>query len=88
MRVSTTYVLPEDSFEHVRAAADSLGQFTDLDGNPRGMNEDKPGEMDVLGRNFAVGDAPEVRREPNQDDVAEIMAVISNASQGSRQNKP
>jgi len=34
----------------------------------------------VLGRNFAVGEAPRVLREPNEDDVAEIMAVINNAS--------
>jgi poly-gamma-glutamate synthesis protein (capsule biosynthesis protein) len=80
LRLKTTYVLPENSYEHVREAADSLGQFTDLDGNPRGMDEDNPGEMLVLGRNFAVGEAPQVRREPNQDDVAEIMAVINNAS--------
>ena len=80
LRVRTTYVLPEDAYEDVRAAADSLGQFTDLDGNPRGTSEDRPGEMEVLGRNFAVGDAARVRREPNQDDVAEIMSVISNAS--------
>ena len=80
LRVKTTYVLPEIAYEDIRSAADSLGQFTDLDGNPRGTSEDKPGEMDVLGRNFAVGDSPQVRREPDQDDVAEIMAVINNAS--------
>ena len=80
LRLKTTYVLPENSYENVRVAADSLGEFTDLDGNPRGMDEDKPGEMDVLGRNFAIGDAPAIRREPNEDDVAEIMAVINNAS--------
>jgi len=80
LRLKTTYVLPEDSYEDIRVAADSLGEFTDLDGNPRGTDEDKPGEMDVLGRSFAVGEAPAVRREPNEDDVADIMAVISNAS--------
>lgn len=80
LRLKTTYVLPEDSFDNVRAAADSLGEFTDLDGNPRGMKEDEPGKIDVLGRNFAVGEAPGILREPNEDDVAEIMAVINNAS--------
>ena len=80
LRLRTTYVLPEDSYENVRTAADSLGEFTDLDGNPRGMDENKPGEMQVLGRNFAVGESPSIRREPNGDDVAEIMAVINNAS--------
>ncbi|MGI9261502.1 MAG: CapA family protein [Woeseiaceae bacterium] len=80
LRLKTTFVLPEDSYDNIRDAADSLGQFTDLDGFPRGTDEDKPGQMDVLGRNFAIGDEPGVLREPNQDDVAEIMAVINNAS--------
>ena len=80
LRLKTTYVLPEDSYENIRGAADSLGQFTDLDGQPRGTDEEKPGQMNVLGRNFAVGEAPRVLREPNEDDVAEIMAVINNAS--------
>ena len=80
LRLKTTYVLPEDSYENIRSAADSLGQFTDLDGQPRGTDEDEPGQMNVLGRNFAVGEAPRVLREPNEDDVAEIMAVINNAS--------
>lgn len=80
LRVKTTYVLPEDAYDDVRAVADSLGEFSDLDGQPRGTKEDKPGEMDVLGRNFAVGDTPRIRREPNEDDVAEILAVVSNAS--------
>jgi len=80
LRLKTTYVLPEDSYEDIRSAADSLGQFTDLDGQPRGTDEDEPGQMNVLGRNFAVGEAPRVLREPNEDDVAEIMAVINNAS--------
>lgn len=80
LRLKTTYVVPEDDFENIRAVADSLGEFTDLDGYPRGTDEDKPGEMDVLGRNFAMGDAAKIRREPNEDDVAEILAVINNAS--------
>lgn len=80
LRLKSTYILPEDSFEQVRGIADSLGEFTDLDGNPRGVDEDRPGEMSVLGQNFALGDSPGILREPNQDDVAEIMAVINNAS--------
>ena len=80
LRYETTYVLPESDYENVRSAADSLGEFTDQDGNPRGTNGDSPGEMQVLGRNFAVGDEPHIRREPNEDDVAAILAVIDNAS--------
>ena len=80
LRLKTTYVLPEASYENVRGAAESLGEFTDLDGFPRGTNDDEPGKMNVLGRNFAIGDEPGILREPNEDDVADIMAVISNAS--------
>ena len=80
LRLKTTYVLPEDSYESVRGAAESLGEFTDLDGFPRGTNENEPGRMNVLGRNFALGDEPRILREPNEDDVADIMAVINNAS--------
>jgi len=80
LRLKTTYVLPETEYEGVRAAADALGEFTDLDGNPRGAKEDEPGKMDVLGQTFAIGDRPRILREPNEDDVAEILAVVNNAS--------
>lgn len=80
LRLKTTYVLPEAAYEDIRAAGESLGEFVDQDGVPRGTKEDKPGEMEILGRNFAIGEAPLIRRETNEDDVAEIMAVISNAS--------
>ena len=76
LRLKTTYVLPEQTYENVRAAADSLGEFTDQDGQPRGTSEDKPGEMEVLGRNFAIGDEPTVRREPNEDDVAGLRTRL------------
>ena len=80
LRLKTTYVLPEAAYEDVRRAAGSLGEFTDLDGRPRGTKEDEPGKMDVLGNSFAIGDAPKILREPNEDDVAEILAVVGNAS--------
>ena len=80
LRLRTTYILPEESFESIRSTADSLGEFTDLDGRPRGTDENKPGEMVVLGRNFAIGDEPGIRYEPNNNDVAEILAVVENAS--------
>lgn len=80
LRLKTTYVLPEGDYENVRSAADSLGEFVDQDGVARGTDEDKPGQMEVLGSNFAIGDAPAVRRDMNDDDVAEIMAVVDNAS--------
>jgi poly-gamma-glutamate synthesis protein (capsule biosynthesis protein) len=80
LHLKTTYMLPADAYDEVRAVADSLGEFTDLDGKPRGTDDDKPGEMDVLGSNFAIGDTAQIVRKPNEDDVAEIMAVINNAS--------
>jgi poly-gamma-glutamate synthesis protein (capsule biosynthesis protein) len=80
LRLKTTYVLPEDSFESIRAVGESLDEFTDQDGVPRGTKEDKPGEMEILGSNFALGDTATIRREANANDVAAIMAVIDNAS--------
>jgi hypothetical protein len=34
----------------------------------------------VFGNRFIVGDAPGVRTEPNREDLAEIAAVVKNAS--------
>ena len=80
LRYKTTYVMPETDFEQLRQTGESLGQFTDMDGFPRGTDDEKPGEMDILGRNFAIGDQHVVRMEANKDDVREITAVVSNAS--------
>jgi poly-gamma-glutamate capsule biosynthesis protein CapA/YwtB (metallophosphatase superfamily) len=80
LRLKTTYVLPEAAYADIRAAGESLGEFTDQDGVPRGTKEDKPGEMDILGSNFAIGEDAMIRQTPNEDDVAEILAVIDNAS--------
>lgn len=80
LRLKTTYVLPEAAYEGVRTAADALGEFTDMDGRPRGTKEDQPGTMDVLGQTFAIGDGAKILREANEDDVAEILAVVGNAS--------
>lgn len=80
LRYKTTYVLPGAEFEQIRETGESLGQFTDQDGEPQGTDEEKPGEMEVFGRNFAIGDAHAIRREANQDDAEEIAAVVNNAS--------
>jgi poly-gamma-glutamate synthesis protein (capsule biosynthesis protein) len=80
LRYETTYVVPETDFEQLRQTGESLDQFTDMDGFPRGTDEEKPGEMEVFGRNFAVGDEPLIRMETNEDDVQEITAVVNNAS--------
>jgi len=80
LRYKTTYVVPETDFEQLRQTGESLDQFTDMDGHPRGTDDEKPGEMDIFGRNFAIGDEHVVRMEANEDDVQEITAVVSNAS--------
>ncbi len=80
LRLKTTYVLPEEAFENVRGVADSLGEFTDQDGRLQGMDADEPGQMQVFGRNFAIGETASILYEPNAADVAEILAVVRNAS--------
>jgi len=75
-----TYVLTQSAYDNIHDAGEQLNQFVDQDGQPTGTDEAKPGQMQVFGRNFAVGDLPAVRREADADDVAEILAVIDNAS--------
>lgn len=80
LRYKTTYVVPETDFEQLRQTGESLDQFTDMDGFPRGTDEEEPGKMEVFGRNFAIGDEPGISMEANEDDVLEITAVVNNAS--------
>jgi poly-gamma-glutamate synthesis protein (capsule biosynthesis protein) len=80
LRYKTTYVMPEAAFDSLRNYGEELGEFTDQDGEPRGTDADKPGEMNILGSNFARGDGASIRREANKNDVAEIAAVVNNAS--------
>ncbi|RLA32236.1 MAG: CapA family protein [Gammaproteobacteria bacterium] len=80
LRYKTTYVLQEADFESVRQSGESLGQFTNQDGEPTGVDEETPGEMKIFGKNFAVGDDAIIRLDVNEDDVREISAVVSNAS--------
>jgi poly-gamma-glutamate synthesis protein (capsule biosynthesis protein) len=80
LRVKTTYVVTREQFDELKAIGDLLGQFTDQDGEPRGLDEEKPDEFELFGRNFRVGETTEVVTEANEDDVAEIAAVVNNAS--------
>ena len=80
LRYKTTYVMPPTEFDSLRQSGDSLDQFTDQDGKPRGTDEEKPGEMEIFGRNFAIGDEFVVRMEADEDDLQEITAVVNNAS--------
>ena len=80
LRYKTTYVMPASEYETLRQSGVSLDQFSDQDGNPRGTDEDKPDEMEIFGRNFAIGDESDIRMEANENDVREITAVVNNAS--------
>ena len=80
LRYKTTYVMPEANYESLREYGEASGQFTSMDGEPRGTEEDKPGEFEIMRRNFALGDDAGIRREANASDVAEIAAVVNNAS--------
>ncbi len=80
LRYATTYVMPQSEFDALRRSGESLGEFTDQDGNPRGTVADKPGEMEIFGRNFAIGEQHVIRMQANEDDVHEITAVVNNAS--------
>lgn len=80
LRYKTTYVLPGKDFNQMRQYGEALQQFVDQDGVPRGFDESSPGEMQMLGRNFASGDEASIRMEANQDDLSEIASVVSNAS--------
>ena len=80
LRYKTTYVLPDGQFSAMQGIGEALGEFVDQDGNPRGTDEDKPDEMRVVGRNFARGNTAKIQRTADEDDVAEIASVVSNAS--------
>ncbi len=80
LRYKTTYVLPETMYSTIEQAGESLGEFTDQDGVPRGREDDAPGEMSLFGSNFATGDEAGIRRVANENDVVEISAVVNNAS--------
>ncbi len=80
LRFSTTYVLPAPQFAALRQTGEALGLFTDQDGEPTGTDEDKPGQIELFGHWFAPGDEPGIRTEANETDVAEIVAVVDNAS--------
>ena len=81
LRFTVTYVLPQAQFDDLRAIGDELGQFRDQDGNATGTEEDKPGEMKVFNRQFAGGAGFAVRSKANDQDLAEISAIVRNASQ-------
>jgi poly-gamma-glutamate capsule biosynthesis protein CapA/YwtB (metallophosphatase superfamily) len=70
LRFSTTYVVPRERLEQVRAMQ---AELTGRDPVPGDV-------VTFLGRRFVAGSKPEVRTEPHAEDVAEIAAVVRNAS--------
>ena len=70
LRFSTTYVVTRDRLEDLRALLQELGLNAPDEGD----------ELQFRGNRFAVGDEPNVRTTPNETDMAEIGAVVSNAS--------
>ncbi len=80
LEYTTTNVVTRDEFDSLKAIGDELGQFTNQDGQPRGIDAEKPDEFRLFGRKFVVGEETAMRTEPNEDDVTEIAAVVNNAS--------
>ncbi len=70
LRFRTTYLLPRERLESLRAIFRELGLNVPAKGD----------EFTALGDRFAVGNQPAVRTEPLEEDVKEIAAVVSNAS--------
>ena len=80
LEYTTTNVLTREQFDTLKGIGDGLGQFTNQDGQPRGIDAEKPDEFQLFGRKFVAGESTEMRTEPNESDVAEIAAVVNNAS--------
>lgn len=79
LRYDTSYEVTANEFERLKALGMSLGQFTNQDGEPRGLDEGKPDEMKLFGRDFKLADSNRVRTTANEKDVKAIAAVVSNA---------
>lgn len=76
LRFSTTYVVTKERFDALREIAKELR----VGGGGGGEGPPPSGDGATLfGRRFVTGDRPEVRTEPNKDDLREIAAVVSNA---------
>ena len=70
LRFTTTYAVPRERFEQLRA----------MQGEITGRDPAKGDSLTFLGRRFVVGEKAEIRTEPNREDVEEIAAVVRNAS--------
>lgn len=79
LRIKTTNQVTREQFDELRRIGDGLGQFTDQDGEPRGLDEEKPDEFELFRQKFAVGDGTAVLTAPNDDDLDAIARVVRNA---------
>jgi poly-gamma-glutamate capsule biosynthesis protein CapA/YwtB (metallophosphatase superfamily) len=70
LRFTTTYTVTRERMGQLRQA------LAEVTGRPPATGE----TLSFLGRRFVVGDTPGTRTEPNAQDVAEIAAVVRNAS--------
>jgi poly-gamma-glutamate capsule biosynthesis protein CapA/YwtB (metallophosphatase superfamily) len=70
VRFSTTYVVPRERLEQLRATQAELTARDPVKGDV----------ITFFGRRFVLGDKAEVRTEPHAGDVEEIAAVVRNAS--------
>jgi len=70
LRFTTTYVVTRDRMEQLRAMQQ------EITGRPAPAGE----SLTFLGRRFVQGERPDVRTEPLAEDVADIAAVVRNAS--------
>jgi len=70
LRFTTTYVVPRERFEQLRAMQ------SEVTARPAAKGD----EITFFGRRFVVGAKAEVRTEPNKEDVTEIANVVRNAT--------
>jgi poly-gamma-glutamate synthesis protein (capsule biosynthesis protein) len=71
LRYTTTQIVPPDAMAKLRDATAALGQNV----------PDEPQRLRFSGETFVVGDSLARRTAPDEEDVAEIAAVVRNAKQ-------
>ena len=77
LRYTTTRIVTPETMVALRAAAAALGGGGGGRGGPGGQNAER---LRLLGNTFAVGEEAATRTQPNEEDLAEIAAVVRNAS--------
>jgi poly-gamma-glutamate capsule biosynthesis protein CapA/YwtB (metallophosphatase superfamily) len=87
LRFKTTHVATRDQLDRLRRLRDELGLKPPepklVSPTPLvPVGSDREGEDSLLffGQRFIIGDAPEIRTEPRQEDLDEIAAVVRNAA--------